>query len=136
MTVRPQPDGAPSTGAPDFAVRHYSPAEIAELYAALRECCRLNTSEAEVLRPYAAAPLVVLDDLGAGGLTDFERRATLEILDQRLNQLRPTVVTTNWELPEIAVKMDDRIASRLATFTNIRLAGADRRLASASAGGR
>ena len=108
---------------------------LAEFYAALRESYRLNMSETEVLQPYVAAPLIVLDDLGAGGLTDFERRATLEILDQRLNHMRPTVVTTNLELGEIADKMDDRIASRLAMYTNIRLAGADRRLAATATGG-
>lgn len=102
---------------------------MADLYAALRESFRLNTSEAEVLRPYVDARLIVLDDLGAGGLSDFERRSTLEILEQRLIQERPTIVTTNWSLPEIGEKMDDRIASRLATYTILRLAGSDRRLA-------
>jgi DNA replication protein DnaC len=108
---------------------------MADLYSALRESFRLNTSESEVLRPYVDAQIIVLDDLGAGGLSDFERRSTLEILDQRLNRERPTIVTTNWELADIAEKMDDRIGSRLATYRNSRLAGADRRLAFASAAG-
>jgi DNA replication protein DnaC len=109
---------------------------MSELYTALRESFHTNVSEAEVLRPYLSAPLIVLDDLGAGGLSDFERRSTLEILDQRQNAMRPTIVTTNWELPDIAEKMDDRIASRLAPYTNLRLVGADRRLAFAAVGGR
>jgi DNA replication protein DnaC len=101
----------------------------ADLYAALRESYRLNASESDLMGPYRDAQLLVLDNLGAGSLTDFERRITLEILDRRLNDRRPTVVTTNWELDAIAEKMDDRIASRLAMYVNFRLDGRDRRLA-------
>ena len=109
---------------------------MADFYAALRESYRTNVSEAEVVRPYVDSPLMVLDDLGAGSLTDFERRSTLEILDQRQNRMRPTIVTTNWELGEVAEKMDDRISSRLAMYRNLRLAGADRRLTLVAAGSR
>lgn len=52
----------------------------------------------------------------------------LEVLDRRLSQCKPTVVTTNWSLAEIAEQVDDRVASRLASFTCIELAGLDRRL--------
>jgi len=105
---------------------------FAGFYASLRESYRLNTGEAEVLRPYLEGPFLVLDDLGAGGLSDHERRAALEVLDQRLNHLKPTVATSNWTLQEIAQRMDDRIASRLASYTYIRLEGQDRRLVSGS----
>jgi DNA replication protein DnaC len=115
---------------------HTSFRRMADLYSALQDSFRLNISEAEVLRPYINARLMVLDDLGSGTLSDFVRRSTLEILDQRLNRERPTIVTTNWELADIAEKMDDRIGSRLATYKNLRLAGADRRLALVAAGGR
>jgi hypothetical protein len=107
---------------------------MADLYAALRENYRVNGHEEEVLRPYFSAGLIVLDDLGAGGLTDFERRATLEVIERRLNWQRPTVVTTNWGLTEIAEKMDDRIASRLALYTDLPLKGTDRRLTAGPTG--
>lgn len=101
---------------------------MADFYAALRESYRINAPESGVLDPIIDAPLVVLDDLGAGGLTDFERRAALEILDRRLNDMKPSIVTTNWDLAEIAERMDDRIASRLASYTSLRLETSDRRL--------
>jgi DNA replication protein DnaC len=103
----------------------------ADLYAAIRETYRTNSSEESVLRPYFNEKLVVLDDLGSGSLSDHERRHTLEVLDRRLNACLPTVVTTNWSLEEIAEKIDDRIASRLASFARVELAGADRRLSPA-----
>jgi len=100
----------------------------ADLYGAVRETFRTNASEASVLREYFEAPLLILDDLGSGSLSDHERRCTLEVLDRRLNGCLPTVVTTNWTLDEIAAKIDDRIASRLASFVHLELAGRDRRL--------
>ena len=103
---------------------------LAEFYKSLRESYRLNASEVEVTRAYLEEPFLVLDDLGAGGLTDFERRETLEVLDQRLNHRKPTVVTTNWTLEEIGERMDDRIASRLASYTIVALEGPDRRMKS------
>lgn len=103
-------------------------ARFAEVFAELRETYRLNLDERAVLDRYFNARILVLDDLGAGSLSDHERRSTLEIFDQRLNSKKATVVTTNWGLEEVAVKMDERIASRLASFTQLELAGSDRRL--------
>lgn len=102
---------------------------MAQLYADLREAFRADTAESEVLRPYIDSEMIVLDDLGAGALSDFERRAALDVVDARLNSLRPTIVTTNLDLDEISAKLDDRLASRLSTYEMLRLAGADRRLA-------
>lgn len=108
----------------------------ADLFLAIRQSYEHSDfSEDTVLGEYAGAPLLVLDDIGAGALSDFERRATLEILDRRLNALRPTVVTTNWDTDDIRERMDERIASRLAGFTLLMFAGDDRRDGRAHAGG-
>jgi DNA replication protein DnaC len=100
----------------------------AQLYEDIREIFRLGISESSVLGPLERTRVLVLDDLGAGSLSDSERRFTLEILDRRMNRLRSTVVTSNWGLKDIAEKMDDRIASRLSAFTGIELSGQDLRL--------
>jgi len=100
----------------------------AELYAALRGCYAGAQFESQVLVPLVKASLLTLDDLGAGSLSDHERRYALEILDCRANGEMPTVVTTNWSLPQISERIDDRIASRLAAFTYLQMTGADRRL--------
>jgi len=99
-----------------------------ELYAAVRETYRLNLDERTVLEKYLKPRMLVLDDLGAGSLSDHERRITLDVFDDRLNACLPTITTTNWSLEEIGQKMDDRIASRLSSFLAIELTGTDRRL--------
>jgi DNA replication protein DnaC len=80
------------------------------------------------MEPLLTAPLLALDDVGSGSLSDHERRFTLELLDRRTNALLPTVVTSNWSLQQISDLLDDRISSRLAAFTEVELQGRDRRL--------
>lgn len=102
---------------------------LAEFYLALRTSFNSQLeNETQIMDKLIACRFLVLDDLGSGSLSDHERRSTLELLDRRLNALRPTVVTSNWSLEEISRQMDDRIASRLAGFTAIELGGKDRRL--------
>jgi len=86
-----------------------------------------GTSEEEVTREYVRPALLVLDDLGAGSLSDHERRCTLELLDKRLDAMCPTVVTTNWTIKQIGPRMDERIASRLSGFMVMAFTGKDRR---------
>lgn len=99
----------------------------ADLFLAIRETYEHGFTEADVLYAYARAHLLILDDLGSGALTDFERRYTLEVLDRRLNAMLSTIVTTNWSLPQIREQMDERIASRLSGFTLLAITGSDRR---------
>jgi DNA replication protein DnaC len=107
----------------------------ADFFRDLRETYRANCSEETVLEPLDRVCFLILDDLGAGSLSDHERRFALELLDRRLNAIRPTIVTSNWNLEQIAERMDDRIASRLSSFTAIELAGEDRRLRGAASCG-
>jgi hypothetical protein len=101
---------------------------LSNVYREIRACYSSNRDERPELAELFKAPFLILDDLGAGGLSDFERRTTLDILDGRISDLLPTIVTSNWTLEEIASRMDDRIASRLATFAHIALTGPDRRI--------
>lgn len=99
----------------------------AKFYADSRETFRTNCSERAVLDPLEHVHFLVMDDLGAGKLSDYERRLALELFECRINGKRPTVVTTNWSLDEISELMDDRIASRLSLFTQLKLSGTDLR---------
>ena len=101
----------------------------AEFYLRIRDGYRDGLgSEAAELARLGEPDLLVLDDLGAGSLSDFERRCTLEVLDRRINSTCPTIITSNWSLGKIAEAMDDRIASRLAPFQLFVLDGPDRRV--------
>jgi DNA replication protein DnaC len=101
--------------------------EVSRLYSELRECMKRNESEESLIAQYVHARWLVLDDFGAGALTDFERRYALDLLNRRANAKRKTILTTNLRLEEIAEKLDERIASRLSGFDQIEAQGKDRR---------
>jgi DNA replication protein DnaC len=101
--------------------------EVPRLYSELRDCMKRDESEESLIAQYVNVRWLVLDDFGAGALTDFERRYALDLLNRRGNAKRRTILTTNLQLEEIAEKLDERIASRLSGFDQIEAQGKDRR---------
>jgi DNA replication protein DnaC len=101
-----------------------------DLFSELRESYRDGggKSEADVMRGFYAPYWLVLDDVGSGSFSDHERRSILDVVDHRMNHMRPTIVTTNLTLEQLGRRLDDRIASRLSSFRALALAGKDRRL--------
>ncbi len=70
-------------------------------------------SESEVIEPLRKCKLLILDDLGADKLTDFDRAIIHSILDYRIINCRPTVVTTNLTEPQMMSTLDSRTVDRL-----------------------
>jgi DNA replication protein DnaC len=126
------PVGSGKTRLAAAVVRHLIESGVEALFvtaerffAKLRETLQTGASEESVFSEFVGVPFLVLDDLGAGSLSDHERRSALALLDRRMNAKRPTIATTNWDLQRIADLMDDRIASRLSEFEKIELGGRD-----------
>lgn len=69
-------------------------------------------SEQDILNQYIGLKLLVLDDLGAEKATDFTSQAIYMLLSERINWMRPTIVTSNLSIEEIH-RSDPRLASRL-----------------------
>jgi DNA replication protein DnaC len=98
-----------------------------QFFAALQESYRSNNSTEMIVEDLERPRFLILDDIGSGALSDHERRFTLELVDRRVNRNRPTILTSNWTRQEIGEKMDARISSRLALFTELELSGVDLR---------
>lgn len=62
------------------------------------------------------AELVILDDLGSEFQTSFTDSVLYEIINERLNSGRPTIISTNLSMKELDSKYNDRIVSRLTGF--------------------
>ena len=87
-------------------------------------------SETEIINNLSEANILILDDLGAEKSSEFALQSLYVIIDQRYSEIRPTIITSNLSLGEIAEKVGDRIASRIAGMCKvIELKGKDRRLA-------
>ncbi|MDI3298359.1 MAG: ATP-binding protein [Bacillota bacterium] len=105
--------GGPSAwyvGAPDFL-------------AALRQRIGDAKQEEDVERRAASVDLLVLDDLGA----EYVKRADTgpswaeerlyALINRRYEDLRPTIVTTNLTLDELAERIGERTTSRLVEMS-------------------
>jgi DNA replication protein DnaC len=86
-----------------------------------------SVSQAQLWRELKQSALVVLDEVGdRTKASDHAYDCLKRLLDGR--EEAPLLVLTNLGLPEIAAVYDDRITSRLAAGTLVRLNGPDRRL--------
>jgi DNA replication protein DnaC len=70
--------------------------------------------EQDILDLARSMPVLILDDLGAHNYTEWVGNRLYAILNYRLNEQLPTVVTTNLTLAEIEEYLGDRAVSRLS----------------------
>jgi len=87
-----------------------------------------HDAERFVISRYSCPKLLMLDDLGAEKVSDWTSQSLYLLLSRRLNDCKPTIVTSNLTLKELDAT-DPRLASRLGGMAEIQLAGKDRRLA-------
>ena len=71
-----------------------------------------------VLSGYKTSDYLLIDDLGSETPTDYALENIFMILDHRYRNDLPTVITSNLDLDALAVKLDDRIASRINSCSN------------------
>lgn len=88
-----------------------------------------SESEDRVIDSLCSVPLLVVDDLGREGrITDAVRRVFHEIISRRVDNYRPTVITTNLGPDDIGDAYDQAIRSRLSSLHQVVIRGTDRRL--------
>lgn len=84
--------------------------------------------ERTAIASYTRPDLLVIDDLGHEGKPgDASTSLLLDVLDERANHRRPTIVTTNLTGDDVASRFDDAMYSRLAAYDRLVLDGPDRR---------
>lgn len=87
-----------------------------------------NNSLSDYVQDVKNADLIVLDDLGVGKLTDFDRNNLLDLIDYRLNNHKSIIFTSNLNRQGITDLFGDRLSSRIYNSSIvIRLRGRDRR---------
>ena len=99
-------------------------------------------TEIQVVKRYAGADVLVIDDLGAERVTDWTKQVFYALLNRRYaghdrtvsNGVGLTLITTNLSLPAIAENFGDRVASRIVGMCRVvPMTGADYRLRGRSA---
>jgi DNA replication protein DnaC len=89
-------------------------------------------TEWTVIEPLVNCDMLFIEDVGttkAVGVeeSDFSVRTLQVLLDTRLEYCKPTFITSNKSLENIAASFDERVGSRLKLFRVLRLADEDRR---------
>lgn len=72
-----------------------------------------NMSESDVVEPLRRCSLLVLDDIGADKMTDYDRGVIQSLVDYRINYCRPTVYTTNLTEDDMNRVLDTRTVDRI-----------------------
>ncbi|MGI5959044.1 MAG: ATP-binding protein [Massiliimalia sp.] len=81
---------------------------------------------ADTMQDILQADLLILDDLGAEYESSFSASAFYNIVNGRLNQNRPTIISTNLSVKEIESRYTDRVLSRLmALYQTVKFVGKD-----------
>lgn len=70
-------------------------------------------SEKDIMDEVKETPLLVLDDLGAHNYTDWTRNKLYSIINYRLNNKLPVLITTNINLEDMEQYLGERTTSRI-----------------------
>jgi DNA replication protein DnaC len=72
-----------------------------------------TTSEIDLLDIARTVPVLILDDLGAHNYTEWTKNRIYSILNFRMNEQLPTVITSNLDFADMEAYLGDRTCSRL-----------------------
>ena len=89
----------------------------------------MRPSENQIrLEDFIAKQVLILDDLGTEKATDWVRERLYILINERYNQMLPTILTTNMKRKDLVENVGEAILSRLAECCEvINLTGPDRR---------
>lgn len=99
----------------------------AHLMAKLRQDFN-STAKQEADSIVGSSGAVVLDDINKVNPTKYGREVMFAVIDSRIQEGSPVLVTMDCDLERIGDLLGDAIKSRLASFTVVRMTGEDRRL--------
>lgn len=118
---------------PQIRAKYHSLVDVKELYKfyfipELILEARIAKRAMELIKEAVLAEVIVLDDLGVNKQSNYNPDIIYIIINQRLEKGKTTIVTSNIDIKTISETIDDRLASRLASFEVIELKGKDKRL--------
>lgn len=100
----------------------------------LRDTFNPKATETEwrIIEPLLSCDKLFIEDVGTGKSigkqeSDFSLRTFLLLLDMRMEQCKPTFITSNKTVENLGASFDERIADRLKTFLVFKLSGESRR---------
>lgn len=100
----------------------------------LRDTFKPNSKQSEwgIVEPLVNTDKLFIEDIGTtksidASESDFSLRTLLVLVDLRMEYCRPTYITTNKTIENLASSFDKRIGDRLRTYTIVKLIGDSKR---------
>jgi len=72
-----------------------------------------SETESEVIDAFASPDLLILDEIGVQFGSEFEKQILFDVLNQRYEQLKPTILLSNIPKEELADYLGERVTDRL-----------------------
>lgn len=73
-----------------------------------------DDSEESILEKYSGTPLLILDEIGAGTGSDHERAMFTDVISERYNAKRPTILISNLDLKDFKEALGERVTDRMS----------------------
>jgi DNA replication protein DnaC len=80
---------------------------------AMRDAQNLRQSLTETMNQFTKKDLLIIDEIGLKGFTEYEFSLLNEIIDFRYNEKMPTILASNMNWKEIVLALGDRVVSRI-----------------------
>ena len=85
-----------------------------------------ESSPADTMESLISCDLLILDDVGAEFINNFDLSALYNVINSRMNAKKPTIISSNLSPKEIKEKYGERVMSRLTgEYIMLRFAGND-----------
>ena len=82
--------------------------------------------DAAAMREILTCDLLILDDLGAEFATAYSQSVLYQVINDRMTDRRPTIISTNLDLTAMTKIYNERILSRLiGSYTMLGFVGRD-----------
>lgn len=92
---------------------------VPDLLDELRATYKSEINEMDLLDSARTIPFLILDDLGAHNYTDWTRNRIYSIINYRMNELLPTIITSNLSLEEMEDYIGVRTTSRIIQSSRV-----------------
>ena len=102
--------------------------DFGEMCRKIRSAFNSDVSEQSLRDEFLNLDVLFLDDLGLkSSASDYEYDVFYDILDRRICNCLPTVISSNKTPQQVSSGFDKRIESRLSLFTLVEFSGKNRR---------
>lgn len=72
-----------------------------------------HQKESEVMAIYTQCDLLIIDEVGVHRGSDFEKETFFDVINERYESIRPTIILSNLTIEEIKVFLGERVFDRL-----------------------